>query len=105
MGGWRATRSLACVASGLLAFTIALPAAASPAPTGPGSTGQPRTTAFRPAALGTASPGWRVDVRLPPDLAESPQEFSPGYSFFDVEAVGSRDGWAVGTSGRNILSW
>ena len=44
-----------------------------------------------------------MDARLPLDLAVPPATHSDGISFLDVEAVGSADAWAVGTSGRNIL--
>jgi hypothetical protein len=80
---------LACA---VLTVGTALPAAsasAAPASAGPAS----------------AAPGWRVDQRLPLDLAVAPQEFSTGDTFLDVEPVGPDDAWAVGSSGVNLGAW
>lgn len=68
------------VACGLLAASIAIPAHAS-------------------------VNSWRVDARLTPDRAQPPQEFSNGFWFNDVEAVGPHDAWAVGTQGHFLVGY
>ncbi len=68
------------VACGLLAASVALPAHAS-------------------------VNSWRIDGRLTADLAQPPQEFSNGFWFNDVEAVGPHDAWAVGTQGHNLVGY
>ena len=105
MRGGRALRSLTGAACGLAAMTIAVPAAASQAPAAPGPAGHASAARVPASSPGTSSPAWKVNVKLPLDLAVPPQEVSSGYSFFDVEAVGAHDAWTVGTSGRNILQW
>lgn len=84
MAGTRLTRLLTGVACALLAASAvgaAVPAGAS------------------------AAPVWQIGKKLPLDTGVLPQEYSPGDTFLDVEAVGPHDAWAVGTNGYNIGAW
>jgi hypothetical protein len=97
----------ACVALGLLVSAPAIAASAAVTPGGSPHAHQARgaATITTPSASSSARAGWKVDERLPLDLAAAPSEVTSGYSFLDVEPVGRSDAWAVGTSGVNDLPW
>src|SRR5215469_12152242 len=80
MHGIRVFSTSVAIACGLIGASIAFPAQAS-------------------------VNSWRVDAKLAPDFAQAPQEFSNGFWFNDVEAVGPHDAWAVGTQGHNLVGY